>query len=87
MLKICTAGVERVSIHFNIVSCSVAILKYLAVKFNVADHWYPRQDLQLQARVDEYMNWQHLNTRINAAMLFQNLVRLPRASKTEWSDG
>ncbi|XP_041379238.1 glutathione S-transferase theta-1-like [Gigantopelta aegis] len=59
---------------------SVAIMKYLAVKYNVADHWYPRSDLQLQARVDEYMNWQHFNTRLNAAMLFQNLFIIPQAT-------
>ncbi|XP_060067850.1 glutathione S-transferase theta-1-like [Ylistrum balloti] len=57
---------------------SVAILKYLAAKYNVPDHWYPRTDLKAQARVDEFMNYQHLNTRINMAMLFQNLAILPR---------
>ncbi|XP_060067897.1 glutathione S-transferase theta-1-like [Ylistrum balloti] len=61
---------------FILTEC-VAILKYLAVKYNVPDHWYPRTDLKAQARIDEYMNYQHLNTRTNMAMLFQNLWLLP----------
>ena len=28
----------------------------------VADHWYPKES-QVQARVDEYLEWQHLGTR------------------------
>ena len=28
----------------------------------VADHWYPKES-QAQARVDEYLEWQHLGTR------------------------
>jgi len=49
---------------------SVAILKYLADKHQVADHWYPK-DLQQRARVDSYMAWQHLNLRIHGAMVFR----------------
>ncbi|RXG73452.1 Glutathione S-transferase theta-2, partial [Armadillidium vulgare] len=43
----------------------VAILRYLSNKFSdkVADHWYP-SDIQKQAKVDEYMEWQHVNTRL-----------------------
>jgi len=52
---------------------SVAILKYLAVKYNVDDHWYPK-DIQKQARVDEYMNWQHLNLRAFGAQYFMTRV-------------
>ncbi|XP_069103681.1 glutathione S-transferase theta-1-like [Argopecten irradians] len=60
---------------------SVAILKYLALKYNVPDHWYPRSDLQAQARVEEYMNYQHLDTRANGAIVFQQLVIKPRAMR------
>jgi glutathione S-transferase len=39
-------------------------------KNNIADHWYPK-DLQTRAMVDEYLEWQHNNTRIGCAMFFQ----------------
>ncbi|XP_033106966.1 glutathione S-transferase theta-1-like [Anneissia japonica] len=41
---------------------SVAILRYLAAKYKVADHWYPA-DLQARARVDAYLAWQHTGLR------------------------
>lgn len=37
------------------------------------DHWYP-SDLKLQAKVDEYLEWQHVNTRLFCAMFFQHKV-------------
>ncbi|XP_052799754.1 glutathione S-transferase theta-1-like [Mya arenaria] len=51
---------------------SGAIFRYLAGKFNVPDHWYPAQDLQKQARVDEYLNWHHTNTRMSTMMTFRH---------------
>ncbi|XP_062606138.1 glutathione S-transferase theta-1-like [Saccostrea cucullata] len=57
---------------------SVAILKYLAKKYNAPSHWYPENDVATVARIDEYMNWQHTNTRNMCAMLFQNLLLIPR---------
>ncbi|XP_029639769.1 glutathione S-transferase theta-1 [Octopus sinensis] len=56
---------------------SVAILKYLTIKNNLADHWYPK-DFHTQLRVDEYLHWQHFNTRLNAAMVFRNLLLEPQ---------
>jgi len=50
--------------------CSVAILKYLADKHQVADHWYPK-DLQSRAKVDCFMSWQHLNLRLGGALVFR----------------
>nr|QNM80618.1 glutathione S-transferase theta [Daphnia pulex] len=50
---------------------SVAILRYLARSRNVEDNWY-NADLQLQAKVDEYLQWQHLNTRLFCAMYFRH---------------
>ncbi|CAH1801026.1 unnamed protein product [Owenia fusiformis] len=52
---------------------SVSILKYLCRKYKLADHWYP-QELKKQARCDEYLNWQHWNTRMNAAMVFRTIA-------------
>ncbi|XP_045172646.2 glutathione S-transferase theta-1-like [Mercenaria mercenaria] len=49
---------------------SAAIMRYMATKENVADHWYPRQDLQKQAKVDEFINWQHLCVRKPCVDLF-----------------
>lgn len=42
---------------------SVAMLKYLARDFHVDEHWYPTKDARKQARVDEFMSWQHLGLR------------------------
>lgn len=65
---------------------SVAILKYLVAKYNLPENWYPRTNLQAQARVDEYMNWQHWNTRLKSAYLFRNLLIEPKALSrpVEW---
>lgn len=52
---------------------SVAILRYLCREHSVDDHWYPK-DSKAQARVDEYLEWQHLNTRLFCAMYFQHKV-------------
>uniref|UniRef100_A0A7N9APK0 glutathione transferase n=1 Tax=Mastacembelus armatus TaxID=205130 RepID=A0A7N9APK0_9TELE len=46
-----------------------AILKYLASRADVPQHWYPRQP-ERRARVDEYTAWHHSNTRPHAAKVF-----------------
>nr|ARN17843.1 glutathione-S-transferase 5 [Cephus cinctus] len=48
---------------------SVAILRYLCREFKVDDHWYPISSKN-QARVDEYLEWQHNNTRLHCATYF-----------------
>ncbi|KAK3084631.1 hypothetical protein FSP39_016586 [Pinctada imbricata] len=57
---------------------SVAILRYLSTKYNVPEHWFPRNDIKKKARLDEYLNWQHMATREQSAMLFQNLFLIPQ---------
>ncbi|XP_072099572.1 glutathione S-transferase theta-1-like [Mobula birostris] len=48
---------------------SVAILKYLAGKYQTPNHWYP-SELQLRSRVDEYLAWQHMAIRFQGSRLF-----------------
>ncbi|XP_012604764.2 glutathione S-transferase theta-1 isoform X1 [Microcebus murinus] len=55
---------------------SVAILLYLARKYEAPDHWYP-QDLQGRARVDEYLAWQHTALRRNCLRALWHKVMLP----------
>ncbi|KZC04623.1 PREDICTED: glutathione S-transferase theta-1-like [Dufourea novaeangliae] len=61
---------------FNIIE-SVAILRYLCREFNVADHWYPK-DSKAQIKVDEYLEWQHLNTRLHCGSYFHQKYLIPR---------
>ncbi|XP_044145569.1 glutathione S-transferase theta-1-like [Bufo gargarizans] len=55
---------------------STAILLYLANKYKTPDHWYPA-DLQKRARVDEYLAWQHTNTRPHGSKLFLMKAMIP----------
>ncbi|XP_055638659.1 glutathione S-transferase theta-1-like [Toxorhynchites rutilus septentrionalis] len=58
---------------------SVAILRYLAREYKFPDHWYP-SDCRKQARVDEYMEWQHHNTRAACALYFRYMWLQPKLS-------
>ncbi|KAL1132834.1 hypothetical protein AAG570_010786 [Ranatra chinensis] len=49
---------------------SVAILRYLCREKDVPDHWYPK-DSRRQARVDEYLEWQHIETRAQCSLYFR----------------
>ncbi|CAH1709208.1 unnamed protein product [Aphis gossypii] len=55
---------------------SVAILRYLCRTYNVADHWYP-QDIKKQALVDQYLEWQHHNTRAHCTEYFRHKALWP----------
>lgn len=55
---------------------SIAIIRYLAQKYKVPDNLYP-QDAKKRALVDEYLEWQHLNTRFACANLFRLQIIQP----------
>ncbi|XP_077996265.1 glutathione S-transferase theta-1-like [Glandiceps talaboti] len=61
---------------------SAAILKYLAAKYNTADHWYP-SDVQKRAKVDQYIAWHHMNTREHSIKAFWTEVVIPRMRGTD----
>eukprot|EP00794_Sanderia_malayensis_P001498 gene1498-1654_t len=42
-----------------------AILKYICTKYELADHWYPK-DVKKRAKIDEYLAWHHTNLRKGA---------------------
>ncbi|XP_068182461.1 glutathione S-transferase theta-1b [Antennarius striatus] len=54
---------------------SVAIMMYMAQKFNTPDSWYPA-GLQQRSRVDEFLSWQHLDLRVFGTKMFwyKNLI-------------
>ncbi|KAG5668175.1 hypothetical protein PVAND_016125 [Polypedilum vanderplanki] len=50
---------------------SIAILRYLMSKYkSIPDHFYP-SDIRARAAVDEYLEWQHINTRFSCGVYFQ----------------
>lgn len=52
---------------------SIAMVRYLAREYDIQDNWYPK-DSKSQARVDEYLEWQHLNIRLFGSMVFRERV-------------
>lgn len=55
---------------------TIAILRYVEREYKIPDFWYPKDSHQ-RARVDEYMEWQHNNTRLTCAMFFQAKWLIP----------
>ncbi|XP_045173768.2 glutathione S-transferase theta-1-like [Mercenaria mercenaria] len=53
---------------------SIAIMRYIAIKYNLADHWFPRADLRTQARVEEFLNWQASAVRAPCSLVFKALM-------------
>ncbi|EDV22066.1 expressed hypothetical protein [Trichoplax adhaerens] len=65
---------------------SVAILIYLTDKFSTPDHWYP-SDLKKRAKINEYLQWHHMNTRWKGGLLVMlKFVFLPMFLKVEVSE-
>ncbi|KAG7487244.1 glutathione S-transferase theta-3-like [Solea senegalensis] len=56
---------------------SVAILHYLAEKFNTPDFWFP-VDLHQRARVNEYLSWQHMALRMHGSKIFWLRLLIPK---------
>ncbi|XP_022085784.1 glutathione S-transferase theta-1-like [Acanthaster planci] len=56
---------------------SMAILRYLARKYKVADHWYP-DDLKVEAKVNRYLDWHHTGLQTAARGVFHDVVVTPR---------
>ena len=52
---------------------SHAILKYLAQKFDLPEQWFPRKDLAKQAKISEFLDFHHLNTRKCSYLAFHLL--------------
>ncbi|CAH2294336.1 glutathione S-transferase theta-1-like [Pelobates cultripes] len=55
---------------------STSMLLYLVRKYKTPDHWYP-SDIQKRSRVDEYLAWQHTNTRYYGCKVFWNKCMTP----------
>ncbi|XP_022085854.1 glutathione S-transferase theta-1-like [Acanthaster planci] len=55
---------------------SMTILRYLARKYKVADHWYP-DDLQAQAKVNRYLDWHHTGIRKASIDVFHDMIMQP----------
>lgn len=54
---------------FRLIDDHSLYCSYLEREHKIADHWYPK-DYQARARVDEYLEWQHINTRAKCALYF-----------------
>ncbi len=60
-------------------SCS--ILRFLSDYFKVDESFYPRNDLFRRALVDQWLDWNHLNTRLIIANCVFNKLFLPVLKK------
>lgn len=69
---------------------SCAILRYLAAKYRVPDHWYPG-DARLCARVDAALDWHHMTIRRGCTAQIWNRILAPMSgqpsSKEQARDG
>ncbi|XP_071945863.1 glutathione S-transferase theta-1-like [Antedon mediterranea] len=56
---------------------STAIVRYLAAKYNVADHWYPK-NIETRAQIDAYLAWQHTGIREAGINVMVNEIFVPK---------
>ena len=63
---------------------SHAIMRYLALSHNVADHWYPNtKDLKKRALIDQYLDWHHSSLRAGAGQtVFKSMFAPAMLGKT-----
>lgn len=53
---------------------SHSIMRYLALKYpQHLQQWYPTEDLVKRAKIDEYLDFHHLNTRRCANLIFNSI--------------
>ncbi|XP_059616294.1 glutathione S-transferase theta-1-like [Phlebotomus argentipes] len=64
---------------------SIAILRYLATKSSLIVRWYPT-GARMRARVDEYLEWHHLNVRAPCSGYFVESWLKPRQTKQPPND-
>lgn len=65
-----------------IINESCAALRYIARKYDKSGQWYP-SNIEDVARTDEYLDWQHTNTRKHGVGVFYNMVLVPKSSGKE----
>ncbi|KAG7172989.1 Glutathione S-transferase theta-1-like [Homarus americanus] len=61
---------------------SCAGLRFIASKYDASGVWYPGK-VEVRSKVDEYLDWQHLNTRAHGMGYFRNKVLMPSLKKCE----
>ncbi|KAH8324733.1 hypothetical protein KR074_012073 [Drosophila pseudoananassae] len=55
---------------------TIAIIRYLADKGHFSEELYPKS-IEARARVDEFLEWQHLNIRLACSLFFRDAWLLP----------
>ena len=46
-------------------------MRYITNTHSLDENWYPKEDPMAQQKVEEYLHWQHINTRAMCAKYFQ----------------
>ncbi|KAK7080905.1 Glutathione S-transferase theta-1 [Halocaridina rubra] len=64
----------------TVINESCSAMRYIATKYDTSGKWYPN-DLDIRVKVDEYLDWQHANTRRHGAGYFYNKIIAPMRTK------